>query len=97
MGSRRVEANAVLASMDEIVKHKFPYEDVGYAFLEFAEPNIRDFLEECVSTDLVKLTFIMLLKHSNHGVFEQNWTIAASFRHVLSRNQVFPDNFLDSG
>ncbi len=49
-GSRRVEANAVLVGMAEIVKHKFPYEDVGYAFLEFAEPNIRDFLEECVSS-----------------------------------------------
>lgn len=47
-GSRIAGANSILKSIMEIVKPKFPDEDIEYAFLEFAEPNINDVFEKCI-------------------------------------------------
>lgn len=45
-GSRRSEANNILKSIVKIIKPKFLGIDIEYAFLELAEPNIRDVIEK---------------------------------------------------
>lgn len=78
-GSRRVEANGVLADMAEIVRYKFPYENVGYAFLEFAEPNIRDFLEECVSNGSRLIYVIPYFLYAGNHVYRDIPEILRNF------------------
>ncbi|MFW0884130.1 sirohydrochlorin chelatase [Candidatus Acidulodesulfobacterium sp. H_13] len=48
-GSRRIEANDILRSIVKIIKPKFPDEYMECAFLEFAEPNINDALENAAN------------------------------------------------
>jgi sirohydrochlorin cobaltochelatase len=66
-GSRRMEANNILKSITKIIKPKFLKENIEYAFLELAEPNIKDVLEKCIKNG-AKLIYVIpyFLYSGNH-------------------------------
>ncbi|MCL4542254.1 MAG: CbiX/SirB N-terminal domain-containing protein [Deltaproteobacteria bacterium] len=66
-GSRRSEANNILKSIAKIIKPKLMGINIEYAFLEFAEPNIRDIIEKLVA-DGANLIYVIpyFLYSGNH-------------------------------
>ncbi|RZD16501.1 MAG: hypothetical protein EVJ46_05650 [Candidatus Acididesulfobacter guangdongensis] len=67
-GSRRNEANEILKTMTKIIQPKFPEEKIEFAFLELAEPNIKDVIEKCINENNSKKIYVMpyFLYSGNH-------------------------------
>ena len=67
-GSRRNEANEILKTMTKIIQPKFPAEKIEFAFLELAEPNIKDVIEKCINENNSKKIYVMpyFLYSGNH-------------------------------
>ncbi len=66
-GSRRSEANDILKGITEIIKTKLDGKNVEYAYLEHAEPNIRDIIEK-LAMDNFEIIYVMpyFLYSGNH-------------------------------
>ncbi len=67
-GSRRSEANNILKSIAKIIRSKLLKENVEYAFLELAEPNIKDVLEKCIDSGSSLIYVIPYFLYSGNHV-----------------------------
>ena len=67
-GSRRSEANDILKSITEIIKSKLKGINVECAYLEHAEPNIRDIIEKLAGDNFESIYVIPYFLYSGNHV-----------------------------
>ncbi|MHB1646981.1 MAG: sirohydrochlorin chelatase [bacterium] len=67
-GSRRDDANNILKTIAKLIQPKFPEEKIEFAFLELAEPNIKNVIEKCIHEEHSKKIYVMpyFLYSGNH-------------------------------
>ncbi|MDA8053885.1 MAG: CbiX/SirB N-terminal domain-containing protein [Deltaproteobacteria bacterium] len=79
-GSRRSEANNILKSIVKIIKPKFLGINIEYAFLELAEPNIRDIIEKLVANRYDSIYVIPYFLYSGNHVSRDIPEILGEYR-----------------
>lgn len=67
-GSRRREANDILESIAKIIQPRLKEIKVEYAFLELAEPNIRDIIEKLAADNVGSIYVIPYFLYSGNHV-----------------------------
>ncbi|MHB1697416.1 MAG: sirohydrochlorin chelatase [bacterium] len=67
-GSRRSQANDILKSITEIIKSKFAGINVECAYLEHAEPNIRDTIDKLAGDNFNSIYVIPYFLYSGNHV-----------------------------
>ncbi len=67
-GSRRSEANNILKSIAKIIKPKLLEINIEYAFLELAEPNVRDIIEKLATDGAGSIYVIPYFLYSGNHV-----------------------------
>lgn len=67
-GSRRSQANDILKSISEIIKSKFAEINVECAYLELAEPNIRDIMDKLAESNFNSIYVIPYFLYSGNHV-----------------------------
>ena len=67
-GSRRSEANDILKNVKMIIKSKFAGINVECAYLELAEPNIRDIIEKLAGDNFESIYVIPYFLYSGNHV-----------------------------
>ncbi|MDA8272656.1 MAG: CbiX/SirB N-terminal domain-containing protein [Deltaproteobacteria bacterium] len=79
-GSRRSEANNILKSIVKIIKPKFLEINIEYAFLELAEPNIRDIIEKLAANRYNSIYVIPYFLYSGNHVSRDIPEILGEYR-----------------
>ncbi len=79
-GSRRSEANNILKSIVKIIKPKFLGINIEYAFLELAEPNIRDIIEKLAANRYDSIYVIPYFLYSGNHVSRDIPEILGEYR-----------------
>ncbi len=67
-GSRRSEANDILKNVTKIIKSKLAGINVECAYLELAEPNIRDIIEKLAGDNFESIYVIPYFLYSGNHV-----------------------------
>lgn len=67
-GSRRSEANNILKSIAKIIKPKFLRINIEYAFLELAEPNVRNVIDKLVADHYDSIYVVPYFLYSGNHV-----------------------------
>ncbi len=79
-GSRRSEANNILKGIVKIIKPKFLGINIEYAFLELAEPNIRDIIEKLAANRYDSIYVIPYFLYSGNHVSRDIPEILGEYR-----------------
>ncbi len=79
-GSRRKEANDILKSITKIIKPKISGINIEYAFLEFAEPNIKDIIKKLASDNFDSILVIPYFLYSGNHVLRDIPEIIEAFK-----------------
>ncbi len=79
-GSRRIEANNILKSIVKIIKPRFKEVSVEYAFLELAEPNIRNIIEKAAADNCDAIYVIPYFLYSGNHVLRDIPEIISEYK-----------------